>query len=271
MNDYETKKQERINRYEELAERAENNSRARRQQFKDMMSFIPFGQPILVGHHSEKRDRAYRARAGSKMDKSITEHNRAQHYRDKADAARKNKTISSDDPEAVQKLKTKTDQAEKLQEIMKAANRIVRSKPKNERTPEKITQLVNLGIKETRAGQLFEKDFTGRPGFPDYVLTNNNANIRRMKQRLAELETSAAQKTVETEHNGFSVIENTEENRIQIIFDGKEAYMTLCKNKGINLRSCGFRYSKHNNAWQRHLNNAGRAAVEQVINRIQSN
>lgn len=37
----------------------------------EMGSIIPFGQPVLVGHHSEGRDRRYRARIGAKMDKAV--------------------------------------------------------------------------------------------------------------------------------------------------------------------------------------------------------
>ena len=36
-----------------------------------MAEAIPFGQPILVGHHSEKRDRRYRGRMHAKMDKEV--------------------------------------------------------------------------------------------------------------------------------------------------------------------------------------------------------
>ena len=35
---------------------------------------IPFGQPILVGHHSERRDRNYRARIAAGMDRGLAEH-----------------------------------------------------------------------------------------------------------------------------------------------------------------------------------------------------
>ena len=38
---------------------------------RDMASIIPFGQPILVGHHSEKRDRNYRGRIHKKFERSF--------------------------------------------------------------------------------------------------------------------------------------------------------------------------------------------------------
>jgi hypothetical protein len=39
-------------------------------QAHDMASIIPLGQPIIVGHYSEKGDRAYRARINSKYRKA---------------------------------------------------------------------------------------------------------------------------------------------------------------------------------------------------------
>ncbi len=36
-----------------------------------MMDGIPFGQPILVGHHSERRDRRYRERITNKIHKGV--------------------------------------------------------------------------------------------------------------------------------------------------------------------------------------------------------
>lgn len=265
MNDYEARKQAKIDRYNELAEKANNNSESLLKQAKSMSSCIPFGQPILIGHHSEKSDRNFRNRITNKYEKSLRESDKAKYYRQKAIAAENNNSISSDDPEAATKLKTKIEQAEKLQEVMKAGNRIVKSKPKNEATPEKIESLCKLGFKEETAKKIFIPDFCGRVGFASYQLSNNNANIRRMKQRLKSLQANAKAEHKEIKFEGFTVIENPEENRIQIDFNSKEDYFELCKNKGINLRSHGFKYSKYSGVWQRHLNNAGRYATENVI------
>jgi hypothetical protein len=266
MNNYEAKRQAKIDRYNELSEKAAGRSEALFAEARSMSSVIPFGQPILIGHHSEKRDRNYRGRISNKYEQSFKESNRAKYYAEKAAAAENNRSISSDDPEAVTKLKEKISTAEASQEAMKAANRIIKSKPKNELTDAKLEKLTKIrGISESAARKLFEKDFCGRIGFPAYSLQNNNANIRRMKERLVSLEQAAQAEHKETEYEGFTVIENPEENRIQIDFDSRQAYMDMCKDKGINLRSHGFKYSKYNGVWQRHLNNAGRYAVKRVI------
>ena len=72
-----------------------------------MSRVIPFGQPILVGHHSEKSDRAYRGRITNKFQKSFEESEKAKKLKGRAFAAENNTSISSDNPNAVELLKEK--------------------------------------------------------------------------------------------------------------------------------------------------------------------
>ena len=273
MNHYEQRRQARIERYRERAANAREEATRQSQESRAMLAVIPFGQPILVGHHSEGRDRRYRDRAWNNMDRAMEASEKAEHYDRRAEAAASNRMISSDDPEAVTKLKAKIAKAEANQVAFRAANRIIRRKPKNEPTPEKLAELAEL-IHSTApkldtdggytvAANLFEPDFAGRVGFPSYVLTNNNANIRRMKDRLVSLEHEAEAERKETEHAGFTVVENPEENRVQIVFPGKPPATVRTV-----LKSHGFRWSRYNLAWQRHLNNAGRWAAQEVVREI---
>lgn len=267
-SDYHERREARIERLQEQAAKAESEATAYGNRATTLAHAMN-GQPILIGHHSEKRHRRDIARMDSYMGKAVALSDKAKHYEQRAAAAESNRAISSDDPEAVEKIKAKIAKLESLQAIYKAGNRLVRSKPKNESTPGKIRALVALGMNEGAALKLFEPDFCGRIGFPDYVLQNNNANIRRLKKRLESMEAEASAETTETAHEGFKIIENVEENRIQIDFENKAAYMRLCKDRGINLRSLGWRYSKTTGCWQRHLNNAGRYAAQEVVRLMQ--
>jgi len=56
-SNFHERKEARIERYEELAENAEQKSEQMHQESRDMVKHIPMGQPILVGHHSEKGHR----------------------------------------------------------------------------------------------------------------------------------------------------------------------------------------------------------------------
>ncbi len=270
MNPYEQKQAARKARYEDRANRARQESAATHQQARDMASIIPFGQPILIGHHSETRDRNYRGRIHRKFERSFEAQKKAEHYDAKAEAVGKG-GISSDDPEAVTKLQTKLDKAERQQELMKAANKAVRAAYKTgirEGGPADdiatfigaLKRATGHDFSEARARELMAPDFAGRRGFPDYALTNNNANIRRMKERMKSFEASAGAETTEREVDGVRVVENVEENRVQLFFDGKPAAEIRTA-----LKSQGFRWARSNGCWQRHLNNAGRHAVRSFL------
>ena len=65
-------------------------------------SVIPFGQPILVGHHSETRDRNYRKRIHGQLPEERFDASKKAKRRSAERAASVGKGgISSDDPEAV--------------------------------------------------------------------------------------------------------------------------------------------------------------------------
>lgn len=257
MNSYEQKKQARIDRLNAAADRAAAESNRAAEESSRMASVIPFGQPILLGHHSEKRDRNYRNRIANKMDKAVELDKKAKHYAAKAAAAESNHAISSDDPEAVEKLTEKITKLEKLQSDMREINKLVRKK-------DRAGLAERFKLSDTKINALFEPDCLGRIGFADYQLTNNNANIRRLKQRLKELESRANQEPAEHEINGVRVVENTDENRLQLFFDGKPEADTR-----KTLKSHGFRWAPTVGAWQRQLTNDARYWAKHILKALQ--
>lgn len=70
MNAYEEKQNRRRARYEARASRAEAEANETSERARDMLHVIPPGQPILVGHHSEGRDRRFRAKIGDTFRKA---------------------------------------------------------------------------------------------------------------------------------------------------------------------------------------------------------
>ena len=160
--------------------------------------------------------------------------------------------ISSDDPQAVEKLEAKLATLEKHQEMMKAANAAIRMKD-----PAKgDAKLAELGYTPEDIAKLRAPDFCGRIGYPAYELQNNNANIRRIRGRIAELKKRAESTPEGWEFDGGRVVVNTAENRLQIIFDGKPNADIRTELKGE-----GFRWAPSQGAWQRQLtDNAMRAA-----------
>lgn len=80
MNDYEERKQARIDRYREKAEKARQQSSQLSHESVSMLEHIPPGQPILVGHHSERGHRKLLERSDRKMEQSIAASEKADYY-----------------------------------------------------------------------------------------------------------------------------------------------------------------------------------------------
>lgn len=244
MNSYEEKQEARKQRFLELADKARQESENRCNQAGAMAAVIPFGQPILVGHHSEKRDRNYRAKIDRTFRKSFEAMEKAKHYEEKAASVGMG-GISGDDPEAVAKLRAQLESLERGQEIMKAANVAIR---RGKHEEERIVALMALGFSECKARELLKPDFCGRIGFADYSLSNNNANIHRIRERIAGLEKLAAREAKEEKTDLYEYREDKEENRVMFLFDDKpeEAIRAI-------LRRNGFKWSPRRAAWVRQL------------------
>mgnify|MGYP001573674106 FL=1 len=173
---------------------------------------IPFGHPILVGHHSERGHRADLKRIDSGMRAGCENSDKAETHRAKAaglETALKN-TIFSDDPDAIEAINAKADKLDREREQMKAANTAIRKHTKAGADAQR-TALVALGFTETAAAGLLSPDFAGRIGFPSYALTNNSANARRLRQRIGQIQQREKQQQ-EAETNGGLLIKRSAEN-----------------------------------------------------------
>lgn len=157
--------------------------------------------------------------------------------------------IMAGDGDAVSRLEAEIEKAERWQALMKAANKIVRQKPKHESTPEKIEALVSLGMSAAAAAKLFEPDFCGRYGFAGYELTNNNANIRRLRARLAEVCRNKATEDTEIEGDNARLEDAPGDNRVRLYFPGKPDATIRTQ-----LKQCGFRWSPSLGCWQAYRN-----------------
>lgn len=93
-------------------------------------------------------------------------------------------------------------------------------------------------------------DLNGKP-IPDYELASIRGKIKRLQARLAELdklEAAAKAPTDSLVFDGGEIVQNAELNRLQIIFDDIPS-----PELRQELKSCGFRWSPSNKAWQRQL------------------
>ena len=256
---YEERRQRKIARAKELAQKAEAESEQRYKSAKQIGDCIPFGQPILVGHHSEGRHRRDLNRIDNNMRKSIEADEKAKYYTNKAKNLENNNVISSDDPEAITKLQEKLAGLERNQELMKACNKIIKSKKLSD--IEKVEQMQEQGLTEPQAVKMLEPDYCGRIGFASFNLTNNNANMKTVKTRIAILQRRSEQQTTEKEINGIKLVDNVEDNRLQAFFPGKPSEEVRSK-----LKHSGFRWSPRNGCWQSYRGYHYRRQLEDICN-----
>ncbi len=175
-------------------------------------------------------------------------------YRERAlDAIRKVlrpelRPVMAGDDDAVERLREKIAKAEALQEQMKQVNLAIRKHAKGG-TEAQVAAIVALGYKEASARSVLEPDFAGRVGIPSYQLTNNNANIRRMKLRLDEISAAKVAPVAEVagEHARFE--DNPADNRVRLYFPGKPD-----REVRERLKGSGFRWAPSLGCWQAYRN-----------------
>lgn len=118
--DYEERKEARKLRYEELSKKAEERSKQYSNSNANRILMMTPGQPIIIGHHSEKKARRLHEKAWQDIGKSIEEDKKSKYYKDKVESIENSKVIYNDDPNATQKLKDKLEYLERTREIIKA-------------------------------------------------------------------------------------------------------------------------------------------------------
>ena len=152
--------------------------------------------------------------------------------------------ISADDPNAVSKLESKLAKLEALQETMKAVNAYYRKHKTLDGCPHLSPEQIEK-MKASMSGS-----WRGNPKpFESYELSNNNAEIHRLKNRITALTRRKELGYVGWEFDGGRVEANTADNRLQIFFDEKPD-----KEIREELKGNGFRYAPSAEAWQRQLN-----------------
>ncbi len=182
------------------------------------------------------------------------------YYFKKIETILTNATIYSNDEFVIEKLENKIQELEEYQATSKRQNAYYR-KNGTMKGFEDIDNETALSI-----DRKIESDFPWcKQPVPSYSLSNNSAEIRRLKERLENLKKLKAQAEMPIEDkypnvDGVEVKENSEAMRIQLFFDGKPDDETRSL-----LKSNGFKWSPSFGAWQRQLTNNGIYATKQVL------
>jgi DNA repair exonuclease SbcCD ATPase subunit len=175
--------EQKLEKRQEWAGKAEQRSDQLSNESHRMFSAIPFGQPILIGHHSEKRDRNYRNRAWNKMGKAVAQRDLAKHHVSKAGglAAQLDTAIFSDDHDAIEAIEARIAEREAAREKMKLANKLYKKQDK--------AGLTAIGLDYDKLHAQLEKlgSYFGQAPHLPYEMSNLGANIRRDKQRIEQI------------------------------------------------------------------------------------
>lgn len=254
-------------RFAERAASARAGAASARAQEERIGSAIPMGQPILVGHHSEKRHRRDVARIDALVRRQVELGEKAAHYERRAERYG-TRGISSDNPEAIDLLRAKVAELEATRDLEKEINaeiaRQVKARAKAGtlppegwgRVPAHLEIIAALDIPETLRRGL-ESQARAYPWAPKFG-AGTTAEIRRCEQRIRDLEaTSTAREDVRGE--GWVISENTIDNRIEIHFDARQPDAIV-----EVLRREGWRWTPSKTAWTRQLTPNARTSAERV-------
>ncbi len=258
VRDYEEKRTARIERLRAKAARlgvAADGAHARARAIGDA---IPFGQPILVGHYSQRRHERDLERMRRSFTKSVELTNEAKAVASRANRAEHSTAVSSDDPGAIEKLRAKLAALNSDRERMRAANAAIRA------GGDVLAALASLGFREQHAKKLLERDFAGRIGFPDYAMRNSAAEAARLERRIRELGERATAPAAADVVIGEARISEAE-NRVRVTFLGVPPEPVRRA-----LKSAGFRWAPSVGAWQRLASNGARHAAERVLTQASS-
>lgn len=171
-------------------------------------------------------------------------------------------TIDAADPLAEKKLQAKIDYLRESNEQSKAANKYWNknhSMSGFEGFSEEKNQKINSQLE-----RIYSDSSKIRSPFST---TNNSAEIRRTESRLKDIqsrkEKASSGATGDRSFNGGTLVHNTGNNRLQLIFDGKPSVEV--RNQ---LKRNGFHWKASENAWQRQLTPNAERAAESILSTL---
>lgn len=199
----------RAERREEWAESRERRAAQDRAASSQAVAGIPLGQPVLVGHHSQRRHERALERSRNAMDRAAESDRMAERHRTKAGNIRAHldTAVFSDDPDAIERLTERIRRREERRTRMKQINAWLRKrsgiKRKDlgwDRDAETVGKARDALVRAADALNLTERerqelaaalDFSGAVGYPSYALGNLSASIRRDRKRRDALQAKA--------------------------------------------------------------------------------
>ena len=243
-------------RLERAADRASDGATAAYQRARAATAGIEFGQPILVGHHSEGRHRNAIKRSDNAMRKSCELSKAAEDLTRRAESVGTG-GISSDDPEAIAKLADKRTDLERQRDLMKAINAAFKKGD-----DAKLLALTGKGLEAWTAAVAGNFSWDKRP-YASYILTNLGARIRDAAKRAATIERTAEIPASETVVGLCTITVDPDENRVLMAFPAR-----LTREDYKSVRGGGFVWSPTRNAFVRKLSQSALWVADSIARTI---
>lgn len=188
MSTYRERREARADRLDGWADGRERKAGAEYERASAKADAIPLGQPILVGHHSEGRDRRYREGISRGFERSFEHAKKARKMSSTAAEIRRqaDHAVYSDDVDAVERLEARIAELEGERARWKAYNAACR---KARRRDLDALELLDDAQRGKLLSVAQHSSFSlGQYGeAPAYVMSNLAGNIRRQKLRLERI------------------------------------------------------------------------------------
>lgn len=156
------------------------------------------GQPILIGHHSEKRARRDARRIHDGFARGAEHAAMSEHHQRAAAGLERQleRSIYSDDDDAAEALEARAVELERERDAAKALQAAWRKAGRPEASDSAAWGRIAEALGRSPASlegarRLMLHDFTNRGPCPPYVLTNLGARIRTARARVAEVQQRA--------------------------------------------------------------------------------
>jgi hypothetical protein len=228
---YEQRQEDRRNRLESAATRASAESTASLNLARQRASVIPFGQPMMPGHHSYKGDRSFRDKIHNGYAKGFALQGKAEHYATAA-AAVGAAGSASDNPDAPTLLATEIARLEVELAALRAARKIslkivkahgisqwANDEGGNEHVRAELAEaLTAASLPDWVIREATVPSYPGQAiGIPAYMVSNRAANLNTKKKRVEALSTHDLDDGPSINGDGWQV--RTEDGRITLAFD----------------------------------------------------
>ena len=211
-----------LERRHEWAEKAATRSTQAFNHAHELTANIPFGQPVLIGHHSQHRHERTLDRSWSAMGKACELSNLAEHHESKAAGLEiaLDKTIFSDDSDAIEAIQERIATNEAKREEMKKINGLYRKAD--------VAGLAALGVdyetlkvKLAGLGAWFGK----APHMP-YEMQNLGQRITSDKKRIESIKMQNARKERAEAAGGVAIVRGAG-GYAQVTFADKPDYSII--------------------------------------------